>query len=456
MKKILAIILFVVVGALPIFAEAETIINGELSSGSSGTGDLLANGTVPLTANWDVGAFTITALSYVSDVATGTAPFTVSSTTRVANLNAATAGNADTATTLATARTIGGVSFDGSANINLPGVNAAGNQDTSGKAATAGNADTVTTITGLAPDTATTAATQPNITTAANLVTVGALDSGSITSGFGAINIGADDFTTTGTMYAGSFEASASALPNLTFNDTNMPGSDKIVGNIYGNYLSGVEDSEESGLYFQIKDGGSDTTVLTLTGELAAVTGSISSSAAFVPNAADGATVGTAALEISDIFLADEGTIQFGDDQDVTLTHVPDTGLSLSGDLSISGAITAKPTFTTDSSGGITLTVNAVNYGTDTGDADIPDGACDDAGDVGNWVVLISSAADAYALTSNDASNQFIITDNASALDAGNELDVDGTMVSVVCIAAELWKVTGYMGAIPTDGGAAD
>ena len=34
-----------------------------------------------------------------------------------------------------TARTIGGVSFDGSANINLPGVNARGDQDTTGNAA---------------------------------------------------------------------------------------------------------------------------------------------------------------------------------------------------------------------------------------------------------------------------------------------------------------------------------
>ena len=41
-------------------------------------------------------------------------------------------GNASSATILATARTIGGVSFDGSANINLPGVNAAGNQNTTG------------------------------------------------------------------------------------------------------------------------------------------------------------------------------------------------------------------------------------------------------------------------------------------------------------------------------------
>jgi len=50
-------------------------------------------------------------------------------------------GNADTATALETARDIGGVSFDGTANINLPGVNTTGNQDTSGNAATATKLD---------------------------------------------------------------------------------------------------------------------------------------------------------------------------------------------------------------------------------------------------------------------------------------------------------------------------
>ena len=53
---------------------------------------------------------------------------------------------ASTAATLATARTIGGVSFDGSANINLAGVNTAGNQDTSGNAATATALETGRTI----------------------------------------------------------------------------------------------------------------------------------------------------------------------------------------------------------------------------------------------------------------------------------------------------------------------
>ena len=49
-------------------------------------------------------------------------------------------GNSSTATKLATARTIGGVSFDGTSNINLPGVNIVGNQNTSGNAATATSA----------------------------------------------------------------------------------------------------------------------------------------------------------------------------------------------------------------------------------------------------------------------------------------------------------------------------
>jgi hypothetical protein len=48
-----------------------------------------------------------------------------------------TSGNAATATALETPRNIGGVSFNGTANINLPGVNASGNQNTSGNAATA-------------------------------------------------------------------------------------------------------------------------------------------------------------------------------------------------------------------------------------------------------------------------------------------------------------------------------
>ncbi|MDD9091757.1 pyocin knob domain-containing protein [Escherichia coli] len=66
--------------------------------------------------------------------------------------NQSTTGNAATATKLQTARTIGGVSFDGTANINLPGVNVAGNQNTSGNAATATKLQTARTINGVSFD----------------------------------------------------------------------------------------------------------------------------------------------------------------------------------------------------------------------------------------------------------------------------------------------------------------
>ncbi|EFF0589269.1 phage tail protein [Escherichia coli] len=58
-------------------------------------------------------------------------------------------GNAATATKLQTARTIGGVSFDGSANIDLPGVNTTGNQNTTGNAATATKLATARNINGV-------------------------------------------------------------------------------------------------------------------------------------------------------------------------------------------------------------------------------------------------------------------------------------------------------------------
>jgi len=56
----------------------------------------------------------------------------------------------------------------------------------------------------------------------------------------------------------------------------------------------------------------------------------ITATTAFVPDASDGAALGTSALEFSDLFLADGAVINFGDDQDVSLTHVADTGLLLS------------------------------------------------------------------------------------------------------------------------------
>jgi len=177
---------------------------------------------------------------------------------------------AGTATALATTRAIGGVNFNGTAAIDLPGVNAAGNQNTSGTAAIAtavtvsdnestnennvilfgagaagsGNigveADGTMTynpstgkitatgfvgaLTGAVTGnvagnlTGTVAtATQNSITTATGLVTTGALNAGSITSGFGAINNGSDTITTTGAVNFG-----AATVDSLDASDGNI------------------------------------------------------------------------------------------------------------------------------------------------------------------------------------------------------------------------------------------
>lgn len=85
------------------------------------------------------------------------------------------------ATKLATARTIGGVAFDGTANINLPGVNTTGNQSTTGNADTATKLATARTISGVSFD------GTANITLTAADVGALALSGGTLTSGLGFI-----------------------------------------------------------------------------------------------------------------------------------------------------------------------------------------------------------------------------------------------------------------------------
>ena len=73
-----------------------------------------------------------------------------------------------------------------------------------------------------------------------------------------------------------------------------------------------------------------NATVAGTLGVTGALTGTnITASTAFLPNASDGASLGTTSLEFSDLFLADGAVIGLGDDQDVTLTHVADTGVLL-------------------------------------------------------------------------------------------------------------------------------
>ena len=85
-----------------------------------------------------------------------------------------------------------------------------------------------------------------------------------------------------------------------------------------------VDDIQDAGANSIVSSNGSGTLTF---GNFTAAT--ITASTALVPDASDGAALGTTALEWSDLFLADGAVINLGDDQDVTLTHVADTGITL-------------------------------------------------------------------------------------------------------------------------------
>ena len=91
-------------------------------------------------ATGDLGPKTASGLTFNSstDVLSGTfsGNLTGNVTGNTSGTSGSTTGNAATATALETARNIGGVSFDGTGNIDLPGVNATGTQNTSGQAGT--------------------------------------------------------------------------------------------------------------------------------------------------------------------------------------------------------------------------------------------------------------------------------------------------------------------------------
>ena len=83
-----------------------------------------------------------------------------------------------------------------------------------------------------------------------------------------------------------------------------------------------------SEIYTLIGDGTTLTTGISSTGSVVTLTAPLITTS-IVPTTADGASLGTSAAEFSDLFLADAAVINLGSDQDVTLTHVADTGVLL-------------------------------------------------------------------------------------------------------------------------------
>ena len=140
------------------------IIGGDYNGGSAKTWSLKAstanstdhivirdnNGNINVSA-LNVGGTSLTSTAWSGSAATltnardiGGQSFDGSASINLPGVNQSgnqdTSGNAATATKLASTVNIGGVSFDGSASIQLPGVDQGGNQDTTGKAGSIENA----------------------------------------------------------------------------------------------------------------------------------------------------------------------------------------------------------------------------------------------------------------------------------------------------------------------------
>jgi len=163
------------------------------------TGNLAPKSGTNLTFNSSSGA--LTATSFVGAL-------TGNVTGNTSGSSGSCTGNAATATALETARNIGGVSFDGTGNIDLAGVNTAGNQNTSGTAA------------GLSA----TLGVSSGGTGATSLTANGAL----IGNGTGAIT--AVDMSTKGHLLAGDGSGNPSALSVGTNNYVLTADSSEATG----------------------------------------------------------------------------------------------------------------------------------------------------------------------------------------------------------------------------------
>jgi hypothetical protein len=131
-----------------------TIQANSVALGTDTTGNYVAAGAVSGTglsgsSSSEGGTFTVTSNATNANTASAIVARDGSGNFAAGTITAALTGNASTATTLQTARTIGGVSFNGAANINLPGVNTAGTQATSGNAGSATVLQTARTIGGV-------------------------------------------------------------------------------------------------------------------------------------------------------------------------------------------------------------------------------------------------------------------------------------------------------------------
>ena len=190
-------------GALTIGSAAA--INITPTAGSA----ILLDGTISIDAGVVTGATSITSTAFVGDITgdvTGNADTATLATTVTATANNSTDETVyptfvDGATSAQGIETDTGLTYNPSSGVLT---------STSFTGALTGN------VTGNASGTAATvtSGTQASITTLANVTTVGALDAGSISTNFGAIDNGSSAITTTGLVSAGSLTVTGTTTLN--------------------------------------------------------------------------------------------------------------------------------------------------------------------------------------------------------------------------------------------------
>lgn len=137
----------------------------------------------------------------------------------------------------------------------------------------------------------------------------------------------------------------------------------------------------------------------------------ITATTAFVPGTSDGAALGTTSLEFSDLFLADSSVINLGADQDVSLTHVHDTGILLNSTRQLQFGDSG--TYIHQSADGVLDLVSDTEIEINATTIDI-NGAVDVSGEIAAASLDISGNVDIDGTTNLDA----VDIDGAVQLDA--------------------------------------
>ena len=138
-----------------------------------------------------------------------------------------------------------------------------------------------------------------------------------------------DNVDIDGTLTVDGTAVDINATTTCTIDNTNTTNGVKIGTSTSAVPITIGHTTSETTIADNATVGGNLAVTGTITGSSTLQGTTITATTAFVPDASDGAALGTSSLEFSDLFLVDGAVINLGDDQDVTLTHVADTGILL-------------------------------------------------------------------------------------------------------------------------------